>query len=550
MTDKDKIDFSMFLDSYLSDARDGFQELNTNLLALEKDLTRTDLLDSMFRSFHTLKSSSLMLEFFDITNLAHVAEDLLDRLRKGEAPVTRETVEVLFETVDTLEKMVKAATGTEGKPKEDGGVKVEELKGRIESAGSSGSEAVTPQIPGTKAERAAPSIEKTDTVRVHVDLLDALFDLTGELIIIKNRINNLIFDSEDKKLKTALSAMDRMLGSQQEIISAARLVPIDEIFRKFPRMVRDLARENGKEIDLVLDGHEIELDKSMLDAISEPLIHLLRNAVDHGIETAETRKSANKDARGTIKISAKRTETRILIDVGDDGKGIDVARMKDLALGKGLITPEESGSLDEKGVLNLLFISGFTSSTEVTGLSGRGVGLDVVKTSVKKLGGKVDISTEKGKGTHFIIQLPLTTAILQTLLVEVCDNTYAIPTDIVLETLDVKEEYVKEVRDRQVLVLRNQVIPYIRLSDVFKLTRREGAKDFSAVIIRAADGFVALGVDAVLGQTENIVKPFDHIARTFKGFSGGTIMGNGRVALLMDIPSLLDMTSSGERGTT
>ena len=545
MADKDRIDLSMFLNDYLNDAKEGFQEVNNALLALEKDHNQTERLNEIFRVVHTLKSSSTMLEFSNIAELAHICEDLLDCMRKKELPVSQETIDILFEVIDTLETMVKERAEGKGKPKADWRAMITEMKEKImaqkpeteSTFHTPDSEIVRPPL---------PTIEKIQTVRVHVGLLDSLFNLAGELIITKNRIDNLVSDTANKELKAALADMDRMIGELQENVSAARLVPAGEIFQKFPRMVHDLARGAHKEIEFVIEGEEIELDKAVLDAIGEPLIHLIRNAVDHGIEPAEMRQKRGKKESGGIKLSAKRAENHVLIEVEDDGAGIGIAQMKEMAVRKGFVRPEEARSLLDKDVLNLLFEPGFSAAEEVTNLSGRGVGLDVVRTSAKKLGGTVEVATEAGKGTRFTLKLPLTTAIMQTLMVSVGEHVFAIPSDIVLETFEVKPKDIKEIHQAQVLVLHDEVIPFVKLNDVLNICRREDQANLIAVIIYRGDQFMALGVDTVLDQMENIVKPLDPIAQQFKGFSGGTILGDGSVALLLDIPSLFGFEMLGE----
>lgn len=553
MMDKDKIDFSGFLNEYLNDSKEGFQDINNALLALEKDHSRTERLDEIFRVVHTLKSSSTMLEFSNIAELAHICEDLLDRLRKNQLPLTQEIIDLLFEVIDELEMMVKHPNGDWGPAPLDrslsNGDKIAELKDKImgqqtemakgrkgEGANGQGDEHADSTAPRFSNASATPTIEKIRTVRVHVDLLDSLFNLVGELIITKNRIDNIVADKANKELKAALVAMDHIIRDMQENVTTARLVPVDEIFQKFPRMVRDLARTQQKKVELVIEGREIELDKAVLDAVSEPLIHLLINAVDHGIEAVE---KPQKKKTATITLTAKRAENHIIVEVEDNGGGIDIALMKKLALRKGFVNSEELESLQDKDVLNLLFQPGFSSTEEVTGVSGRGVGLDVVQTSVKGLGGTVEVTTQKGQGTRFTLKLPLSTAIMQTLMVAVGEHVFAIPSDIVLETLKVKPEDIKEIRNEQALILRKEVIPFVKLNDVLNIPGREEQKEMIAVIIYKGEKFIGLGVDTMLDQMENIVKPFDPIAQQFKGFSGGTIMGDGRVALLLDIPRLL-----------
>lgn len=535
MPDEEKIDLSVFLNEYLSDAKSGFQKAGDALLAFEKDRGHTEKLDEIGRAFHTLKASSAMLGFNDIVGLAHSAEDLIGGMKDANAPAAREIVDILFEVTDTLERMVaergkKTASDWEGR--------VSELKEKIRTTAEGG---------GPKpAARPAPSggpqpFEKIETVRVHMRLLDDLFNQIGELLIAKNRLYTILRGIEGKDLREVMATIGRTVNAMQENVMAARLVPVNEIFQKFPRMVRDLAREEQKEIDLIMDGRDIEFDKSMLDAINEPIIHLLRNAVGHGIEPAAERDARGKGKRGTINLVARRAENHILIDVEDDGRGIDLDRMKEVAVRKGFVTPEEAGLMSGTDVMKILFAPGFSSAEDVTGLSGRGIGLSVVKAAARELGGTVDVSTDKGKGTKFSMTLPLTTAIVQTLLVEVGGHVFAIPSELVLETVRLAASDVKETAGRPVFVKGNDVLPLVHLHDVFRIegTARRQRGEHNVVVIRREKHFIGLVVDEVVGQMDNIIKPFDPIAQKFKGFSGGTIMGDGRVALFLDIPALL-----------
>ena len=646
MVDKDLPDLSIFLDDYLNDARDGFQAANQALLALEKDPSQTERLNEIFRAVHTLKSSSAMLEFTGIAELAHAAEDVLDRLRSQELPLNQYALDLLLGAMDALEALIRERAGgtSEKEQAPAAAARLAELQQKVGSLESQellarqgviaidergvieylnpaaerlfdypAAEAVGQKLSllmpepyrsqqdsylgnylrtgtakvigfdrevagrrkdgstfplelavnemrlgdrrlflGTVREitrrkaRAAGTLalEKSQTIRVHVDLLDSLFNLVGELIITKNRLDTILDNGSQKELKGALATMDRLVNEMQEEVSAARLVPVDEIFQKFPRLVRDLAVEQEKEIELVLEGRQIELDKAVLDAISEPLVHLLRNAVDHGVEKPEERQARRKPRRGTVRLAARRAENHILIEVADDGAGIDGARVREVAVRKGLLSADEAGALPEQDLLDLIFAPGFSSAPEVTELSGRGVGLDVVKTAAGRLGGTVAVATRPGQGTRFTLQLPVATAIIQTLMVSTGGQVFAIPSDIVVETLDVKAGDIKEVGREQVLVLRGEVVPFVRLNELLSLPAPAGARDLLAVIIHRGGKLVGVGVDTVLDQMENIIKPFDPIAQKLRGFSGGTIMGDGRVALLLDVPALLDQEAS------
>ncbi|MBU4010711.1 MAG: chemotaxis protein CheW, partial [Proteobacteria bacterium] len=335
--------------------------------------------------------------------------------------------------------------------------------------------------------------------------------------------------------------LNHIITELQEKVSSARMVPVEEIFQKFPKMVRDIALEKLKEIEMLVEGSDTELDKSVLNEIGQPLMHLLRNAVGHGIESPEVREQNKKGRRGLIKLSAKQTENQILIEVEDDGSGIDVEAMKEIAIRKNHITLEEAGNMQEKDILYMLFKPGFSSTLEVTGLSGRGVGLDIVKTATEKLGGTVEISTRKGAGTRFSLKLPIAQAIMQTLMIGVGKHVFLVPSNSVLETMEVKKENIKMVGKREVFILRNEAIPFVRLKKLLNIDAGEQDNTRVVVIIYRGDNFVAVGVDAVVDQMENIIKPFDTIAQTFKGFSGGTILPDGSVALLLDMTKLFDL---------
>ena len=543
MPGKDDLNMSMFLGDYLNDCQEGFQAINSALLALEKDGSQTDQLDEIFRRFHTLKSSSAMLDFSDIAELAHQSEDLLDSLRRQELPLTQEVLDILFEVTDKLEMMV-GERGV-GKHGETSTTDINRKIKRLTSKKRRSNQTEAPRVP----KEALPSIEKIHSVKVDINLLDTMFNTVGELIIFKKRVDNIAAGMDSKELKTALASMDPMISELQDNISVARLVPVGEIFQKFPRMVRDLAREAGKEAELILEGSEIELDKAVLDAVSEPLIHLLRNAVDHGIEPVKIREQCGKKRAGTIKLAARRTENYILISIDDDGAGIDTEGIKKGFISKGFITDAEAGTLQEDDVLEMLFQPGVSTAEKVTEISGRGIGLDVVRNSVREIGGTVEMGTEEGKGTHFILRLPLTTAVMQTLMIGVGSHIFAIPSDIVQETLEVKPQDIKDIHNEQALLLRQEVIPFVRLQQILGLPGQESQQDMIAVVVQRGDRLIGLGVDTVVDHTENIIKPFDFLARQFKGFSGGTILGDGSVALLLDIPDLLGLETLQKEGS-
>jgi PAS domain S-box-containing protein len=396
--------------------------------------------------------------------------------------------------------------------------------------------------------RVMHTFEKIQTVKIHVGLIDNLFNLVGELIIMRNRLNNIFSDMFTKELKKVMISMNHIISELQEKVSSARMVPVEEIFQKFPRMIRDLSLDLHKEIELVTEGNETELDKNVLDEIGEPLMHLLRNAAGHGIEHPEIREKNNKKRAGVIRLAATRTENQILIEVEDDGAGIDIEAMKETAIEKGHITSGEAKTMKERDVLSMLFKPGFSSAAKVSGLSGRGVGLDIVKTVTEKLGGTVEIASRKGAGTRFSLNLPIAPAIMQTLMVGIGKHVFVIPADMVLETMEIKTENIKQVSDTEVFLLRNEAIPFIKLKDLLHIKTDEEDKSSVAVIIYRGDQFIALGVEAVIDQIENIIKPLDTATHKLKGFSGGIILPTGSVALMLDIPSLFSFGTLKEKG--
>ncbi len=536
MADEDKINFSMFLEEYQNDSRDAFQDIYDALMVFEKNTGMMDQLEIILRKIHTLKSSSKMLEFMEVVNFCHTIEGMVSRFLNGYVPVKQEHINLLFESVDMLETMVKQRC--DGYTNGDNYQKV-----TFSTSRTSGNET---QVSNPRsAVNPFPVVERISTVRVNIELLDSLFNLAGELIIVMNRIDNLVSDDSSKELSKTLKSMSRLVKGIHEDVSAARLVPVEEIFQKFPRMMRNLAKEDGKEINFIMEGKDIELDKAILDSLSEPLIHILRNAIDHGIESPDERTKRNKSQTGTIKLTVKRTDTNIYICVDDDGSGIDTDLMKGILVKKGLLKQEEVQLMADERIMDYLFQPGYTTSETVTDISGRGVGLNIVRSSIEKMGGTVKISTQPGKGSRFTMKLPLSTSILQTTMVSVGDSVFAIPSNIILETIEIKPQNVKMVGSDIFLILRDEVIPYMHLSRLLNLPYDEEVAELALVLYRGTS-FYCIGVDSVLDQLETIVKPFDPIAKRFMGFSGGTILGDGRVVLLLDVMKIIGSQSVRE----
>lgn len=391
--------------------------------------------------------------------------------------------------------------------------------------------------------------KQASTVRINVERLDTLVNLVGELVTYRNRFYKI---SGDLAVKYAEEPMIEVLGETSTHIGAitdqlqaevmkARMLPLEVVFSKFPRLVRDVARKRGKEVELVIRGQDTELDRSVIEMIGDPLIHLLRNSVDHGLEPSEERTKAGKSEKGLISLAARHEESHIVITVKDDGRGIDLQQVKESAVSKGLISPEEAEKMSDEEAKELIFLSGLSTARQISDVSGRGVGMDVVKTNVERANGSIGIFTERGKGTTFEIRLPLTLAIMPTLLVSLQGRTYLIPLSSVIETVRVNAKEIKTIKEKEVMQLRGRVLPLIRLGEVLGLNGSFKPDRQFVVVLRAGDTQVGLVVDSLLGQEEVVIKPLGGIVGDLEAISGATILGDGRVALILDVLGLIEI---------
>jgi len=394
--------------------------------------------------------------------------------------------------------------------------------------------------PADKASAGLSAARRTQSVRVNIARLDTLMNLVGELVINRTRLAQIAQGSNVPDLREALDQTSRLTAELQDEVMKTRMVPVEHVFNRFPRMVRDLARAEGKEIDFVVEGKEIELDRTILDEISDPLIHMIRNSVDHGIATPEKRVKQGKPARGTVKLSAYRDRNYVAIEVYDDGEGIEPTRVFDRAVSKGCISEDERRSLTDDDVLRVLCLPGFSTSEQVSGVSGRGVGMDAVKSKAESLGGFVLLDFEPGLGTTVTLKLPLTLAIVQALMVEVAGETYAVPLGTVRETHVISPEDIKTVQNHEAIFLRDETIPLLRLDRLLECSHLlNGAEQFPVVITEIGPRLIALGVHSLIGQQEIVISTLDKFLKRVEGFAGATILGTGRVALILDIPSLM-----------
>ncbi|NLK20782.1 MAG: chemotaxis protein CheA [Epulopiscium sp.] len=377
------------------------------------------------------------------------------------------------------------------------------------------------------------------TVRVDIDRLDTLMNLVSELIIIKTRLEGIEGGNNTQNYNEAVEYLERITTSLHDAVMKVRMVPVERVFNRFPRMIRDLSRKLNKEIELTMSGEETELDRTVIDEIGDPLIHLLRNAADHGLETTEERLQKGKDKIGNIYLRAYQDGNNVVIEVEDDGKGIDTKKIKARAVEKGAITSDMASNMSEQDIVELLFNPSFSTAEKISDVSGRGVGLDVVKTKIEALGGDIEVKTTLGKGSKFIVRLPLTLAIIQALMVKLGEEKYAIPLNTIQNIEDVKISDIQYIQKQEIIVLRNQVIPIIRLDRVLDVPKKEQKELITVVIVKKGEKQAGFVVDGLIGQQEIVIKSLGKYLSGIRMIAGATILGNGEVALILDINTLV-----------
>ncbi len=469
-------------------------------------------------------------------------------------------IERLLNKRQEADKERRAQKKQEAKPKQEVALKTETLK--TETLKTETLKTETPKAPKTETkakakadteENKAPSIGVEQTVRVDVRRLDHLMNLIGELVLGKNRLIRIYGDVEERydgekfleELNQVVSSISAVTTDLQLAVMKTRMQPVGKVFNKFPRMVRDLSRELGKSIELIIEGEETELDKSIVEEIGDPLIHIIRNSCDHGIEPLEERRRLNKPETGKVQLSAYNEGNHIVIKISDDGKGLDPVMLKEKAIEKGVISERDAEGMSDREAFNLIFKPGFSTAKVVSNVSGRGVGMDVVKTNIEKLNGIIEIDSEVGVGTTQKLKIPLTLAIIQALLVGVQEEYYAIPLSSVLETVRISQDEIYTVDGKSVLRLRDEVLSLVRLSDIFKVDAiLESNSDVYVVIIGLADQKIGVIVDYLIGQEEVVIKSLGYYLKNTRGIAGATVRGDGKITLIVDVGAMMDMAKS------
>ncbi|MCX6400759.1 MAG: chemotaxis protein CheA [Propionibacteriales bacterium] len=578
---------------FLVESHENLDQLDRDLVELEQQPGSRERLSSIFRTIHTIKGTSGFLAFNRLEQLTHVGETLLSRLRDGDAVMTPAVTGALLSMVDTVRALLDGIerTGKDTDPTVDVLPLVAVIEGLLEDGLPTTASSSTPPADETSpvdevsaideaaeepdvspaASSVAPSNRSDDvplaaatdvvvdaetpetdagwdgvdrrtrvesSVRVDIDLLDDLVDLVGELVLTRNQLVQRSLGSADVELVRASQRLDLVASELQESVMKTRMQPIGQVWSKFPRVVRDLSHQLGRDVDLVMEGQETELDRSLLEAVKDPLTHLVRNSLDHGIERPEDRLAAGKSAKGTLSLRAFHESGQVVVEITDDGKGIDPERIAAVALERGVVTRDQLSQMDSREVLGLIFRPGFSTAAAVSNISGRGVGMDVVRTNIERIGGSVDVTSEIGRGTTTRVRIPLTLAIIPALVVGEGEERYAIPQANLVELVRIEGDdlrrQVEDIAGAPVLRLRGKLLPLVSLSEILGGPAPEG-ESVTVVVLQSDEVRFGLCVSTVFDTQEIVVKP---IGRQLKGlamYAGATIMGDGRVALILDV---------------
>jgi two-component system chemotaxis sensor kinase CheA len=539
----------LILKNFLIESAEGLNLMEQSVLELETRPDDAELIQSIFRVVHTMKGNAGLLEIEGLLAFTHSIEDLLDTIRNGKLAVTSDVITLLLDTLDVLRRMVAAAG--EDKDEHDAGARTilariaRRLKenGKAERARSAEKSEEGHASPSA-GEAALPGSgiaynESARTLRVDVEKLDRLLTLAGEITIARGRVAQMLEAKNEvalEEIRDAHSFADALHFELQEAILKVRMVPIGPLFHQYKRTVRDLAKSLGKMAQLRIEGEEIEVDTSVVEHLKDPLLHIIRNALDHGIEPPAVRKKKGKQPAGTITVRAAHQGRNIVIEVADDGAGLDRQKIVEAARKLGLV--DESGKLSDQDVYELVFQSGLTTASHLSDMSGRGVGMDVVRRNVQALRGSVTMASQSGAGATVRIRLPLTLAIIEGFGVGVGDETYVIPVDQVIECVELPAEENDIARNEGVLQLRNEPLPFFHLKDHFGIPGDRGGRQ-SVVVVQHESSRAGLAVNALYGATQTVIKPLPPIFQDVPGVSGSAILGNGRVALILDVPALL-----------
>ena len=580
---------------FIVESLEGLEAIEVSLIDLEQDASDPESINSIFRAFHTIKGVSGFLGFTRINGLAHCSENLLDKIRGGELSVDAHIVDAVLDSVDLLKKMIVGVrAGMEDGGSLDIGIDITGLVKRMAilqdpqaaidhpvgqilvEKGDVAPEALTAALTKQKQtpekrigrilieEKAAGSKQVAAALReqrratgqkvelqVKVDTikLDSIVDLAGELVIAQSMLRQhpYIRGAKDQRLLNTMGQLNQITSNLQTTTMSLRMVPIKTTFQKMVRLVRDLAKSSGKQVQLIMVGEETEIDRNVVDELYEPMVHMIRNSVDHGLEPPEEREAAGKPATGTIYLKAYHKGGNIVVEITDDGRGLNRKRIVEKARTNGLIDCD--ARLSESEIYNLIFQPGFSTAQQVTEISGRGVGMDVVKKAIERLRGRVDIQSIAGQGSTFFITLPLTLAIIEGMLVRVGEERYVIPALCIIESFQPTPEQCSTVEKRGEMILsRGKLIPLIRLEAIFGV-RSDSREPWKGLVVTVEYDGQQLGLllDELLGKEEVVIKSMGGLLKDIRGIAGGAILGDGRVGLILDIAGIWDLSMNASK---
>jgi two-component system, chemotaxis family, sensor kinase CheA len=591
----DFADNEELLQDFLSEAGELLADVDNKLVDLEKDAADRELLNSIFRGFHTIKGGAGFLGVTELVTLCHRTENLFDKLRNGEIGLSAELLDVILEATAQVRAMFgslekRAMPG----PADAALIKALEdaAQGKVAAAATApqphvasaagGAEpdwaalhagltsAVAAQAPLDNAERANAGRRASDqenvnfaksgrrdgdkvavkesTIRIDTSRLDQVLNLSGEIGLTKNRLNclrqDIVHGKNDaetlRAFDEAMSQLDLLVGDLQNAVMKTRMQPVGRLFQKYPRMARDLARQLSKDVELNICGEDTELDRTMIDELADPLVHLVRNAVDHGIETIEERRAAGKPEKSILKLSAEQVGDRIILEISDDGRGMHAEKLRAKALERGLIDVETANSMDDKQALQLIFLPGFSTKDAISNVSGRGVGMDVVKTNIQKLNGRVEIVSVPGQGTTISVALPLTLAILPVLVVRLGEQPFALPLSLVREMVPIDVRHMQAVNGHATMTIRNEILPVRTLAGLIGWSTQSVPR--YGVLLQSTNESFILAVDGFVGRDDVVIKPLKGIKP--RGVAGATMDGDGSVVLVLDMDELMRDTGA------
>lgn len=547
---------------FLEECQEFLDRLSINLAQLEAEPENHEVINEIFRLAHTIKGSASFVGLAEMRDLAHKMEDVFSTIRDETLKVSAPLIDLMYKSLAQLTVLKSQADAGDETPTD-----ISALVAELEQTAKTG--AVSPkktksEAPTVKAKAISAAEPKTksdalptppitvESIKVKTGKLDQMLNLTSELITAKNRLSDLADLKKDEDLIKVASQINRSVTDMYNQVMKIRMVPLERLFNKFPGVVRNLARSRRKEVKFIVGGHETELDKTVIEQLYDPLVHLLRNSVDHGIEEPKYREQLGKPAQGTIEINAFYQHNNVIITIADDGRGINPEELKSAAITKGLITAEEAALYTEEQAFQLIYRPGFSTSKKISDVSGRGVGMNVVSENIGHLRGSVKVRSEVNKGTTFIVQLPLTLAILQVLLVAVNGVRYALPVDEVAESVAIKAGAVKKMEKEEIVFFRDEALPLKSLDEMLGVKpalndklgmyanfKKLAVRDrLTVIIVEVPSKKIALIVDYLVGKSDVVLKPLGPYLGRLSGVKGGSILADGSVTLVLDLPEL------------